>query len=227
MLPRLLIFKNVTNLHFAKLNSCLKRVFVAKYRIDYTEGDEPVKTEQQYFNEAISIQQYMDNMTTLKEESFRIYDGFEVPTNDGFVDLLKNKQPKILTITEDWCGDAMLNNPIIRRVAEAADIDMRAVLRDADTNLIDRYLTNGGRGIPIYLLLDDTGEVIGKWGPRAPELQELVVTKRASLPDKEDPAFEEAQKALYTEIREENISNQSYWIFVYEDFKKQITAALQ
>ena len=46
----------------------------------------------------------MDNMTTLKEESFRIYDGFEAPTNDGFVDLLKNKQPKILTITEDWCG---------------------------------------------------------------------------------------------------------------------------
>ncbi|MCM0626626.1 thioredoxin family protein [Lysinibacillus sp. OL1_EC] len=186
-----------------------------------------MKTEQQYFNEAISIQQYMENMTTLKEESFRIYDGFEVPTNDGFIALLKEKQPKILTITEDWCGDAMLNNPIIRRIAEAAGLDMRTVFRDADTELIDRYLTNGGRAIPIYLLLDDAGEVIGKWGPRAPELQEFVVTKRASLPDKEDPTFEEAQKALYAEIREENISNQTYWIYVYEDFKKQVTEALQ
>ncbi len=36
-----------------------------------------MKTEQQYFNEAISIQQYMDNMTTLKEESFRIYDALK------------------------------------------------------------------------------------------------------------------------------------------------------
>jgi len=184
-----------------------------------------MKTEQQYFNEAISIQQYMDNMTTLKEESFRIYNGFEVPTNDGFVELLKDKQSKILTITEDWCGDAMLNNPIIRRVAEAAGLDMRAVLRDEDTNLIDRYLTNGGRAIPIYLLLDNAGQVIGKWGPRAPQLQELVVSKRAGLPDKEDPAFEDAQKALYAEIREENITNQSYWTFVYEDFKNQVTAA--
>ncbi len=187
-----------------------------------------MKTEQQYFNEAISIQQYMDNMTTLKEESFRIYEDFAVPTNDGFIELLKDKQPKILTITEDWCGDAMLNNPIVRRIAEAAGLDMRTVFRDADTDLIDRYLTNGGRAIPIYLLLDSsTGEVIGKWGPRAPELQELVVTKRASLPDKEDPTFEEAQKALYAEIREENITNQVYWTYVYEDFKKQVTNALQ
>ena len=186
-----------------------------------------MKTEQQYFNEAISIQQYMDNMTTLKEESFRIYNGFEVPTNDGFVELLKDKQSKILTITEDWCGDAMLNNPIIRRVAEAAGLDMRAVLRDEDTNLIDRYLTNGGRAIPIYLLLDNAGQVIGKWGPRAPQLQELVVSKRAGLPDKEDPTFEDAQKALYAEIREENITNQSYWTFVYEDFKKQVTSVLK
>lgn len=80
-----------------------------------------MKTEQQYFNEAISIQQYMENMTTLKEESFRIYDGFQVPTNDGFIELLKEKQPNILTITEDWCGDAMLNNPIIRLLLKQQD----------------------------------------------------------------------------------------------------------
>ncbi len=186
-----------------------------------------MKTEQQYFNEALTIQQYMDNMDTLKEDSFRIYDDFEVPTNDGFIELLKDKQPKILTITEDWCGDAMLNNPIIRRVAEAAGLDMRAVLRDADTDLIDRYLTNGGRAIPMYVLLNDAGQVIGKWGPRAPELQEYVVNKRASLPDKEDPIFEEAQEALYAVIREENMTNKAFWTFVYEDFKKQVTAALQ
>lgn len=186
-----------------------------------------MKTEQAYFNEAISIQEYMDNMSVLKENSFRIYDGFNVPENDEFIEMLKEKQPKILAITEDWCGDAMLNNPIIRRVAEAADLDMRAVLRDADTDLIDRYLTNGGRAIPIYVLLDQAGNVVGKWGPRAPELQENVMNKRASLPDKEDPAFEEAQKAMHYEILQENLTNKAYWTFVYEDFKKQITAALR
>lgn len=186
-----------------------------------------MKTEQDYFNEAVSIQEYMDNMSVLKENSFRIYDGFTVPENDEFIELLKEKQPKILAITEDWCGDAMLNNPIIRRVAEAADLDMRAVLRDADTDLIDRYLTNGGRAIPIYVLLDQAGQVVGKWGPRAPELQENVMNKRATLPDKEDPTFEEAQKAMHYEILQENLTNKAYWTFVYEDFKKKITAALR
>ena len=186
-----------------------------------------MKTEQAYFNEAISIQEYMDNMSVLKENSFHIYDGFNVPENDEFIELLKEKKPKILAITEDWCGDAMLNNPIIRRVAEAADLDMRAVLRDADTDLIDRYLTNGGRAIPIYVLLDEAGQVVGKWGPRAPELQENVMNKRATLPDKEDPTFDEAQKAMHYEILQENLTNKAYWTFVYEDFKKQITAVLR
>ena len=41
--------------------------------------------------------------------------------------------------------------------------------------LIDRYLTNGGRSIPMYLLLGKDGEVIAKWGPRAAQLQEYVM----------------------------------------------------
>ena len=73
--------------------------------------------------------------------------------DDEFIELLKVKKPNILVITEDWCGDAMMNNPVLRRIAEAAELDVRAVYRDADTDLIDKHLTNGGRSIPVYLLL--------------------------------------------------------------------------
>ncbi len=52
-----------------------------------------------------------------------------------------------------------MNNPIFRKIAEAAELDVRAVYRDEDTDLIDRHLTNGGRSIPVYLLLDEDGEV--------------------------------------------------------------------
>ena len=38
-----------------------------------------MKTEKQYFDEAISLTQYMDKMETHKENSFRIYEQFEVP----------------------------------------------------------------------------------------------------------------------------------------------------
>lgn len=140
-----------------------------------------LKTEQQYFEEAKPIVTYMQEMTELKDESHAIYEKFDVP-HDGFFERLALQNWHILAITEDWCGDAMLNNPIIRKVAEAAGLPMHAALRDEDTDLIDCYLTNGGRAIPIYIILNEAGEVVTTWGPRAPELQQIVMDKRAELP---------------------------------------------
>lgn len=184
-----------------------------------------MKTEQQYYEESPTIQEYMDNMTQLKEESFRIYEQFEVPEDD-FIEQLKRANLHILVITEDWCGDAMLNNPIIRKIAEAADVEVRAVLRDADTDLIDRYLTNGGRSIPMYLVMNEAGEVITKWGPRAPELQQFVMDGRAQLPAKEDPTFEEKSKAFYVDLRKAYTEQSSFWNNVYESFKQTVQQAL-
>lgn len=181
-----------------------------------------VKTEQQYFEDGQLMAVYMENMSQLKELSQAIYEGFEVPA-DGFVEKLKAANLHILAITEDWCGDAMLNNPIIRKIAEAARVEIRTVLRDADTDLIDRHLTNGGRAIPVYLILNEAGEVVGKWGPRAPELQELVMNLRATLPDKEDASFEQAQADMYKNMRQKYAEDATLWTYVYNNFKETIT----
>ncbi|MER1999421.1 MAG: thioredoxin family protein [Lysinibacillus sp.] len=184
-----------------------------------------MKTEQQYFEESVTMKEYMDNMSQLKEPSFAIYEKFELP-NDGFVDQLRAVNIHILAITEDWCGDAMLNNPIIRKVAEAAGVEVRTALRDADTDLIDRHLTNGGRSIPVYLLLNEAGEVIGKWGPRAPELQAYVDEGRAKLPAQDDPTFKEATEKFYGKLRNDYATNEAFWMNVYESFKQALKPVL-
>lgn len=184
-----------------------------------------MKTEQQYFEEGKSIQAYMDEMSTLKEESFAVYEQFQLP-EDGLVDKLKQHSLHFLTITEDWCGDAMMINPIIRKLAEAANLEMRVTLRDADTDLIDRHLTNGGRAIPMILILNDQGDLVGKWGPRAPEVQQMVDELRASLPPKEDPAFSEKQKELFGNLRKSYVENQTLWSYVYESFKGRLLEIL-
>ncbi|MCM3602571.1 thioredoxin family protein [Robertmurraya korlensis] len=180
-----------------------------------------MKSEQQYFEEGKSIQAYMDEMSTLKEESFAVYEQFQLP-EDGLVDTLKQHALHFLTITEDWCGDAMMINPVIRKLAEAANIEMRVTLRDADTDLIDRHLTNGGRAIPIILILNEQGELVGKWGPRAPEVQQMVDELRATLPDKEDPSFAEKQKELFGQLRKSYVEDQTLWSYVYESFKGRV-----
>lgn len=185
-----------------------------------------MKTEEQFFQEGKSIQTYMDEMSTLKEESFTVYEKFRLPA-DGLVEKLQHQSLHILTITEDWCGDAMMINPVIRKLAEAADIDVRVALRDADTSLIDRHLTNGGRAIPMILILSEQGELLGKWGPRAPEVQQIVDELRAALPLKENPTFAEKQKELIATLRERYVADETLWTYVYESFKETLLNVLE
>jgi len=80
-------------------------------------------------------------------------------------------------ITEGWCGDASETVPIFEAIAQASGghLDTRYFLRDAHPDLIDRYLTNGGRAIPITVLLH-AGSLAeaGVWGPRPAPLQAIM-----------------------------------------------------
>ncbi|WP_017185585.1 thioredoxin family protein [Alkalibacillus haloalkaliphilus] len=177
-----------------------------------------MKTEEQYFQEGITLQQYMSQMSKLQEESFNVYENFQLP-NDSLVEELKGQSLHFLIITEDWCGDAMMINPIIRHLAEAADIEARVVMRDDDPNLIDRHLTNGGRAIPIVLIINDEGVLVGKWGPRAPEVQQLVDDYRDSFPPKDDPNFETKQKEMIKILTKRYSEDSTLWNYVYDSIK--------
>ncbi len=83
-----------------------------------------------------------------------------------------------LVISEGWCGDAAQIVPIINQIVLAAGgkFDLKLVLRDQHLPLIDAHLTNGGRAIPVLLILDENKElVLPKWGPRPAILQDLLV----------------------------------------------------
>ncbi|GAL62836.1 thioredoxin family protein [Algibacter lectus] len=87
-----------------------------------------------------------------------------------------DKKSTWLVITESWCGDAAHVLPAINKMAELNDnIDMKVVLRDVNLELIDAFLTNGGRAIPKVIMIDDaTGEVLNTFGPRPSEATNLV-----------------------------------------------------
>lgn len=82
-----------------------------------------------------------------------------------------------LVLTEGWCGDAAQNVPAIAAMAEQSDnIELKLILRDQHLDIMDEYLTNGGRSIPKLVCLDaDTLDEIGSWGPRPAEAQEKAM----------------------------------------------------
>jgi len=78
-------------------------------------------------------------------------------------------------LTETWCGDAAQNVPILAKMAELApSIELRLLLRDEHLDIMDKFLTNGGRAIPKLIIMDAGMNVIGTWGPRPKEVQDMV-----------------------------------------------------
>lgn len=81
-----------------------------------------------------------------------------------------------LVISEGWCGDAAQILPIINKMALTSNkIDFRIVLRDDNDALMNNFLTNGSKSIPILIILEkDTLKVINHFGPRPKPAIDLV-----------------------------------------------------
>lgn len=72
-----------------------------------------------------------------------------------------------LVLTEGWCGDAAQTLPIINKIANQSDkIELKIVLRDENEELMNQFLTNGGKSIPKLIALNEENEVLDSWGPR-------------------------------------------------------------
>ena len=85
-------------------------------------------------------------------------------------------------LTEGWCGDAAQIVPVLEAVAQASGgkIETRYLLRDENLDLMDRYLTNGGRSIPKLIVLHaDTLTEATNWGPRPAAAQEMFMRLKA------------------------------------------------
>jgi hypothetical protein len=100
-----------------------------------------------------------------------------VPSNAGL---------KLLVIAEDWCGDATNTVPVVAKLADQVPgLELRVILRDANPEVMNQYLTNGSRSIPIVIALDKNFQEIGHWGPRPTELQAWVIANRGTMPKAE------------------------------------------
>jgi len=92
------------------------------------------------------------------------------------VNNIQDKEDWIL-ITESWCGDAAQSVSQISNMVDATDkLNLKVVYRDENLDLMDQFLTNGGRSIPKLIRVNsETKEVIGSWGPRVVNAQNIVI----------------------------------------------------
>ncbi|HCY7671757.1 TPA: thioredoxin family protein [Staphylococcus aureus] len=178
-----------------------------------------------YFKNSQPLNEYIDGMKTNQDTVLSIYQSFELPEDDSRIKKIKEMNySKVLVITEDWCGDAMMNLPILKHISEALNLEVRMFHRDDDTKLIDQYLTNGkSRAIPIFVFLNDQFEQETVWGPRANEVQKFVTDVRADkLPSKDHPDYADLEKETHLVISNRYKTDASFWKAVYNSILNKL-----
>lgn len=114
-------------------------------------------------------------------------------------------------LSEAWCGDAAQIVPVLGKIASESDqIVLKIILRDEHVDIMNHYLTNGGRSIPKLICLDRHEQEIFVWGPRPATIQQVVnytkaegITDHAVLVERIQYAYNQDQtRSIQEEIQD-------------------------
>lgn len=176
-----------------------------------------------WFEKGITPTEYKATLTNHKEAFNHIYKNFSFPEIDQTkLNEIKNQNLRVLIIAQEFCGHCMLDVPIMHRLAERTDMPVSMLIRDDHLDLMDQYLTNEKRIIPIFIFINEAGEEVAKWGPYAPEIKAFMDELREDLPAKDEPDFEEAFQSLVQKVGATFKNDEKFWNYVYEDIMKKI-----
>lgn len=112
----------------------------------------------------------------------------------------------LLVISEGWCGDAAHILPVLNKISELnKNISYRIVLRDKNEELMNNFLTNGSKSIPIVVALDSDKNVLFKWGPR-PSIATKIIEDYKSKNGCVDKEIKKDLQIWYNKNKGKNIT---------------------
>lgn len=174
-----------------------------------------------WYEKGLSEEAYVERLDKHKEAFHHISETFTVPNEDAAL-LEKIKNTRALILAAEWCGHCMLDIAIFLHIANKANIPTRFLIRDDNLELMDRYLTNEKRYIPIIIFIDENGNEVAKWGPWAPEINDFTDRLKEDLPARDSDGFDEAFQQYIKKVGTAFKTDQSLWNYVYNDMKQTV-----
>ncbi|WP_413773615.1 thioredoxin family protein [Paenibacillus campinasensis] len=157
----------------------------------------------QYFGKGISPKQFMDGMEKNQDVFRTAFEQFtwDNPEDRAFFESLNFRDDlRVLILAADWCGDVARNVPVVFRVMETAGIEPEVFILEQHLDFMDQFLTMGGRSVPVVIVADTGGHVLGKWGPRPAHVQKYMVEFKQENPDREAPDYQDKLAATRQNI---------------------------
>lgn len=135
------------------------------------------------FAQGMTFQQYLDQMTTNKDKFLETLGAVHVAPQERAALADRRGKLNVLVLTEDWCGDALSNFPVLAKMVEGApNVEMRVFLRDQNPDLMDQYLNRGlYRSIPVFVFFDGDMREVARFIERPPKITEYMEQKQLEL----------------------------------------------
>ncbi len=157
------------------------------------------------FNEGLTYQQYLDQITQNKERFLENYEKATFKPEDvaAFRDLPETLN--VLAIGEDWCGDVVAGFPVLAKLADqtGGKLNVRVFLRDQNEDLINQYLNQGKyKSIPVIVFFDQNMRELGHFIER-PAAQTAESTAARNKFFAEHPEYNVPQDANMADMSAE------------------------
>lgn len=146
------------------------------------------------------------NYTALNEKRYKRLDKtITIPEEKAIFFKEYSKSITLLAITETWCGDAAQILPVVQKITELnPKMNLKLVFRDENEELMNLFLTNGGKAIPVVIFLDLENNVLAWWGSR-PSVATKMVEDYKAQHGKLSPEFKEELQKWYNQDKGNSI----------------------
>lgn len=171
-------------------------------------------------------QQFIDSMEKNQDKFLEWYNSFQWDHEDDkeFFESLNNRDDlRCMIVAAEWCGDVVRNVPVVFRALENSGIPVEVLIIEQNYDVIDQFLTGGGRAIPIVIFTDTGGFVLGHWGPRPKHVQAVMNQFKQENPDREAPDYNEKIQVARAEMMRQYGEGTGYHAVIVKELRELIS----
>ncbi|MGD8189718.1 thioredoxin family protein [Brevibacillus ginsengisoli] len=171
----------------------------------------------------ITGQQFMDGMSKNQESFVNWYQQFQFEQADDrqfFQSIGEETNWRCLILAAEWCGDVVRNVPVLLGVTEAMNLPTEIMVMEEHLDLMEQFLTMGGRAIPIMIITDQEGNFLGKWGPRPAHVQQVMIRFKQNNPDRDAADYQDNLKVAYQEMINQYGEGTQYQQVIVQELKE-------
>ncbi len=142
----------------------------------------PMTAEQ--WRAGLTLDAYLAGMKMYQAEMARRLASVALTTEQRAAFTHRAETAHVLVMTEDWCGDALMNTPIAARIVEALPAaDLRVFVRKSAPELKAHYADRGITSILVVTFLDPDFRELATWVERPQTAGAVLAAWLAAHPD--------------------------------------------